>query len=242
MDEVFGHPRLAAVYDALDPDRSDLLPYLDAAVEFGAQRVLDLGCGTGVLALLLAVRGCDVVGVDPAAASLAVARGKPGADRVRWIDGDATSLAHADIGGFDLATMTANVAMAIAEDAQWAAALHASATALRPGGHLLFESRVPAAHAWERWTREQTWRTAEVPGEGRVEAWVEVSGISWPRLGITNNFAFADGTKLTSESTLRFRERDELADDLDQAQLDLLDVRDVPDRPGREWLFVARRR
>ncbi len=43
MDEVFGHPRLAAVYDALDPDRSDLLPYLDTSAEFGATRVLDLG-------------------------------------------------------------------------------------------------------------------------------------------------------------------------------------------------------
>ncbi len=106
----------------------------------------------------------------------------------------------------------------------------------------MFESRVPAAHAWERWTRQQTWHTANVPGEGRVEAWVEVSGISWPRLDITNNFAFADGTQLTSDSTLRFRERDEVGADLDQAQLDLLDVRDVPDRPGREWLFVARRR
>jgi len=242
MDEEFGHPRLAAVYDALDPDRSDLLPYLGAAAEFGATRVLDLGCGTGVLALLLAGRGCDVVGVDPAAASLAVARGKPGADQVRWIDGDASSLADVDIGAFDLVTMTANVAMFLAEDAQWVAALRALAAALRPRGHLVFESRVPAAHAWERWTREQTWHTADVPGEGRVEAWVEVSGISWPRVGITNNFAFADGTLLTSDSALRFREREELADDLDQARLDLVDVRDVPDRPGREWLFVARRR
>ena len=31
-------------------------------------------------------------GVDPAAASLDVARAKPSADAVRWIDGDATSL------------------------------------------------------------------------------------------------------------------------------------------------------
>ena len=83
VDEEFRHPRLAAIYDALDPDRSDLDAYLGIAAELGARRVVDVGCGTGSLALMLADRGCDVVAVDPAAASLAVARNKPGAQRVR---------------------------------------------------------------------------------------------------------------------------------------------------------------
>ncbi len=77
VDEEFRHPRLAALYDALDPDRGDLQAYVDLVVELGADRVLDVGCGTGRLALMLAAGGYDVVGVDPAAASLAVARAKP---------------------------------------------------------------------------------------------------------------------------------------------------------------------
>jgi ubiquinone/menaquinone biosynthesis C-methylase UbiE len=60
--------------------------------EFGARTVLDVGCGTATFACLLVARGIEVVGVDPATASLEVARAKPGADRVRWIHGDATML------------------------------------------------------------------------------------------------------------------------------------------------------
>ncbi|WP_030596105.1 class I SAM-dependent methyltransferase, partial [Streptomyces anulatus] len=77
-DDCFGHPRLAGIYDPLDPDRSDLGAYLRIARELGARQVLDIGCGTGVFALLLAGRGVDVVGVDPAQASVDVARAKPG--------------------------------------------------------------------------------------------------------------------------------------------------------------------
>jgi ubiquinone/menaquinone biosynthesis C-methylase UbiE len=82
-------PRLAALYDPLDPDRSDLDVYLDIAHEFGAQRMLDIGCGTGTFALLAAARGIEVTGLDPDAESLDVARAKPGSERVRWIHGDA---------------------------------------------------------------------------------------------------------------------------------------------------------
>ena len=112
-DAIFEHPRLAAMYDALDPDRSDLEVYRAIADELGARRVLDVGCGTGTLALLLADTGLEVTGVDPANASLDVARAKPGAERVRWIHGDATALPPLEV---DLATMTGNAAQAIVDE------------------------------------------------------------------------------------------------------------------------------
>ena len=80
-DAAFDDPRLAAIYDALDPDRSDLDAYLAMVDEFGIRSVVDLGCGTGVFAILLAERAVRVIGVDPAGASLDVARAKPGAGR-----------------------------------------------------------------------------------------------------------------------------------------------------------------
>jgi 2-polyprenyl-3-methyl-5-hydroxy-6-metoxy-1,4-benzoquinol methylase len=72
-DAHFELPRLAEIYDPLDPDRSDLDAYADVAGEFGARTVLDIGCGTGTFACLLAGRGLEVTAVDPAAASLGAA-------------------------------------------------------------------------------------------------------------------------------------------------------------------------
>ena len=73
-DAIFEEPWLAEIYDELDPDRSDLDAYAAMAGEFGAESVLDVGCGTGTLACLLAGRGLEVIAVDPAAACLEVAR------------------------------------------------------------------------------------------------------------------------------------------------------------------------
>ncbi|MFJ3194611.1 class I SAM-dependent methyltransferase [Streptomyces griseoviridis] len=239
MDACFAEPRLAAIYDALDPDRTDLDAYLGMAREFGARRVLDIGCGTGVFALLLAGRGVEVVGVDPARASVDVARGKPGGERVRWCDGDATTLPPLRV---DLATMTANVAQGIVDPVAWHGTLRAAHAALRPGGRLVFETRDPAGRAWERWNRADSETVTEVPGVGAVRSWVELTEVRRPLVTFRWTYEFAsDGAVLTSDSTLRFRERDEVEGELAATGFVLDEVRDAPDRPGREFVFVARR-
>lgn len=238
-DECYGHPRLAAIYDLLDPDRGDLDAYLRIAEEFDARRVLDIGSGTGVFALLLAARGIEVVGVEPALASVDVARAKPGGEEVRWIHGDATDLPPLRA---DLATMTANVAQQISGPRAWRETLRGVHEALRPGGRLVFETRDPAARAWEEWNRETSFRVTELPGGGSVESWVRVTGVDGPLVTFRWTYVFAaDGEVLTSDSTLRFREREEVARDLAAHGYVVEAVRDAPDRPGREFVFVARR-
>jgi SAM-dependent methyltransferase len=241
-DSVFDDPRLAAIYDALDPDRSDLEPYVAMVDEFGAGDVLDLGCGTGVFALLLALRGVRVIGVDPAKASVDVARGKPGAERVTWIDGDASAI-PADL-TVDMVTMTANVAQVFLTDADWFATLAAVHAALRPRGRLVFETRDPAKRAWEGWTEEATRSTTTVPGVGPVTDWVQVTDVVDDGRFVTfdsPNVFEADGTVITSTSTLRFRTQADVEDALRATGFAVDEVRDAPDRPGRELVFVARK-
>jgi hypothetical protein len=54
-------------------------------------------------------------------------------------------------------------------------------------------------------------------------------------------FFESDGAVLTSDSTLRFREREEVEATLVGNGFSVEDVRDAPDRPGREFVFYARR-
>lgn len=238
-DAHFEERRLAEIYDPLDPDRSDLDAYAAIVAEFDARSVLDVGCGTGTFACLLAGRGVDVIGLDPAAASLGVARSKPGADRVRWVRRDAASLPPVQV---DLVTMTGNVAQVFLTDRDWELVLCGAHRALRPGGRLVFETRDPARKAWLEWNRETSRARTAIPGVGDVETWVEVTGVRGDLVSFRSVFVFeADGAVMTSESTLRFRRREEVADSLASAGFALEDVRDAPDRPGRELVFIARR-
>ncbi|HEY3922835.1 MAG TPA: class I SAM-dependent methyltransferase [Gaiellaceae bacterium] len=239
VDAAYAHPRLAAVYDSFERDRRDLDAYAAIAEELGARRVLDIGCGTGTFAVLLASRGFEVVAVDPAEASLDVARKKRGADLVRWLDGDATALPTLQV---DLVTMTGNVAQAIVEPEAWQQALGGMRDAMRPGGHLVFETRDPAYRGWQEWTRTRTHRVLDIADIGPVERWIELLDVSLPLITFRGTYVFhRDGETLTSDSTLRFRERDEVETDLAAAGYVLQAVRDASDRPGRECVFIAQR-
>lgn len=238
-DPIFDHPRLAAIYDALEPDRSDLVPYLELAQQIGARCVADLGCGTGVLALRLAGLGLQVYAVDPAGASLAVAQCKNGASRVQWIHGDAAALPSLTT---DLVLMTGNAAQAVISDDDFSGMLHSVYRSLKPGGTFAFESRIPGRRAWLSWTGENTRRTTSLTDAGNVETWVQLRKVDGPLVSFRWTFIFdADGERLLSDSTLRFRERDEITGQLEAAGFEVTAIREAPDRPGHEYVFIARK-
>jgi len=81
-----------------------------------------------------------------------------------------------------------------------------------------------------------------LPGVGAVERWCELVDVRWPLVTFRETCVFvADGAVLTSESSLRFRERGEVQAQLEEQGYVVTDVRDASDRPGRELVFVAER-
>lgn len=198
-DAIFAHPRLARIYDAFDGDRGDLSAYLAIAEEVRARRVIDVGCGTGTLATLLARKA-------------------------------------------DLATMTGNVAQVLLTDDDWARALQAIHAALRPNGYLVFETRRPECRAWEEWAADVDPVTLDIPGSGHVERRLAVTDVSLPFVSFQYTYRFlSGGDVVTSNSTLRFRSRDEVESSLNANGYRVLDVHEAPDRPGREYVFIAGR-
>ena len=92
---------------------------VDAARITPGERVLDLACGTGNAALLAAMRGAQVTGLDPAERLLEVAAGRARSAglEISWTPGTATELPFPD-GAFDAVLSVFGVIFAVpAEDA-----------------------------------------------------------------------------------------------------------------------------
>ena len=238
-DAIFSHPRLAVIYDALDGKRTDLEVYAAIVDELGARLVLDIGCGTGTLACQLAAKGVEVVGLDPAAASIEVAQRKPHAEQVRWIVGDVEALPPLQV---DLVVMTGNVAQVFLSDDEWQRVLRCVHSVLKPGGYLVFESRDPAQEAWKYWNRKTSYAVVDLKGVGSVEHWVEVTSVDLALVSFRWTYVFAnDEQTLVSDSTIRFSGKEHNLDALTSAGFKIEDVRDAPDRPGQEHIYVAKK-
>ncbi|WP_430779840.1 class I SAM-dependent methyltransferase [Actinoplanes sp. G11-F43] len=169
-------------------------------------RVLDLGCGTGRLAVAMAADGHEVTAVDPAPASLAAARRRSGAARVRWIEGSYEVLPAQS---FDAAFMTGHVVQHLS-DQEWTGALKALRDALVTDGRLIFDGQDPSGRPWAHWGRESTERPIVLADGSTVWAWTERSEPDGDVVPVAHHYRFEDGLELTSTATLRFRDETEL--------------------------------
>ncbi|KND61823.1 putative methyltransferase [Candidatus Burkholderia verschuerenii] len=244
---LYDDARLVALYDTLNPAAADTAFYV--ALAESAEHVVDLGCGTGLLACELATRGYRVTGIDPSPRMLQVARHRPEGKRVTWIEGDAGALAF--VGPVDLLLMTGHVAQVFLDDAALLATLKAARRAVWPGGRIAFESRHPMARAWEAWTPEASRRQVKAPDGGSVGIWQERHAAPDPltdgRVAFTTHYRFEEngGETLEARSELRFWTRDELARLLNQAGFARIDWygdwnRAPLDDTSREMIAVAR--
>ncbi|WP_427920165.1 class I SAM-dependent methyltransferase [Streptomyces sp. cg40] len=202
VDRSFGDMSLAELYDGLNPWGAGDDFYLDLVM--AARAVLDVGCGTGKL--LHRARGEGhggrLTGIDPAAAMLVQARRRePG---VEWVLGELRSAAWR--AEFDLVVMTGHAFQVLVQDEELRFALRAVRDALTPGGRFVFETRNPAARAWESWTPDRARQLTDADGSV-VKVWHEVETVPAAEDRVTFTETFEGGCwprPQVSRSTLRF--------------------------------------
>jgi 2-polyprenyl-3-methyl-5-hydroxy-6-metoxy-1,4-benzoquinol methylase len=240
----FRHPRLVEVYDAeFAWSREDDF-FLAVVDETPSARVVDLGCGTGRLALGLAAAGHRVTGVDPARASLDAARAKPDAHRVTWVEGTSQSLAEA---AFDVAVMTSHVAQFLVDEEDWRGTLGDLRRSLVPGGRLVFDTRDPRARLWERWTPLHSRRAVTLQDETVVDVWTDVTAVQDDTVSVTLHYVLPGVEELVSTATMRFRSEADVRAAVSEAGFDVEHVyggwnRESVGSGDGELLVLARRR
>jgi len=193
---------IAEIYDVVSPWAEDYEFYLSLAGQRPCD-VLDLGCGTGTLCCALAERGHRVTGAEPAPAMLAVARTKPHAEQVEWVESNAQS--YSSQRRFDLIIMTGHAFQILLTDADMLAAFKTMRGHLREHGTVAFETRTPRMD----WAGEWSARVPVVRalrGMQFVET-LQVIGNEGEFISFQTSYRFAHET-ITTESTLRFPSRD----------------------------------
>lgn len=115
------------------------LDWIDAQVHLSGQRVIDVGCGGGILAESMARRGADVLGVDLSVKPLRVAQlhaMDAGLDNLAYREVAIEALAAEAPGSFDVVTC-----MEMLEHVpEPASVVRACATLVRPGGWVFFST------------------------------------------------------------------------------------------------------
>jgi SAM-dependent methyltransferase len=186
-EDHFG-PHVAERYDESSADMFDpavVEPVVDFLEDLaGDGAALELGIGTGRIALPLAQRGVRVHGIDLSEAMVAQLRAKPGGDEIPVTIGDfATTRVD---GTFSLAYVVFNtIGNLTTQDAQVACFQNVAAH-LEPGGRFVIEVGVPGLRTLPPGERFQVFDFGE-SHVGIDEYDVENQGL------ISHHFSFADG-------------------------------------------------
>lgn len=240
---MYSDADIAALYDVMNPWDGARFPadafFTDLVMAAGS--VLDVGCGTGSMLHDARDRGHTgrFAGIDPDPAALDRARRRTD---IEWVLGTAADAAWDR--EFDLATMTSHAFQCLIGDDEVRASLGAIRAALVDGGRFAFDTRHPAARAWEGWNNGSE---VEDPAGRTLRVAHHVESVVGDVVTMTETTSDLDGTELhVGRGRLRFLDVPTLGGFLTEAGFTIEAQYGNADRgpvtdASREILTIARR-
>jgi SAM-dependent methyltransferase len=141
----------ASLYDGIfasvDEDQIDLLESLAG----DPPRALELGIGTGRLALPLAGRGAEVTGIDISDEMVAKLQEKPGGEQIEVVMGDFAEVGVE--GSFPLIYLAFNTLFGLLDQERQIACFHNVAAHLEPGGRFVLDCFVPDMTRFDKFNK-----------------------------------------------------------------------------------------
>jgi SAM-dependent methyltransferase len=217
-DGYFGE-RVAAGYDESSADMFEPA-VVDAAVDVlaelaGGGQALELGIGTGRIALPLAARGVPVHGIDLSRAMVSRMRAKPGGDAIGVAIGNfATTRVD---GLFSVAYLVFNTIMNLTTQQAQVACFRNAAAHLEPGGCFVIEVGVPDLRRLPPGQNVVPWQVSptrwafdlyDVATQGMSSNYIEVAGGRGEYWSIPFRYVWPAELDLMAQlAGLRLRER-----------------------------------
>ncbi|MBX6768976.1 MAG: class I SAM-dependent methyltransferase [Actinomadura rubrobrunea] len=186
---------LADVYDqwvvGVRNDTEQVVSFLaKLAEETGRAPLLELGIGTGRVALPLAERGYEVWGIEASDAMIERLRAKPGSDAITVVRGDFADVAPE--GPFGVVFVVFNTFFGLADQDEQVRCFQNAAARLRDGGAFVVQAFVPDV------ARFESGMTMEVAKDGDTSMHLgmsrhdRVAQLVWPRYEMRSNGSSTD--------------------------------------------------
>lgn len=185
--------------------------YRDLAVASGGP-VVELGVGTGRIAIPTAAAGVEVIGIDVVPEMLAVGRARAEAagvsPRLRFVEGDMRTFSL-DV-PVPLVTIPFRAFLHNLEDEDQLATLRACHRALQPGGRLALNVFNPDLSIATRWAAKSARHYEPFDAAGRIEAHHDFD-VAIPRRTVTSKLRWREGGAVRQGTlTLRYVTREEM--------------------------------
>jgi SAM-dependent methyltransferase len=202
---LYSDAEAASLYNALNPWGASDAFYLSLVM--ASPSVLDVGCGTGNMLHRARADGHAgrLTGIDPDRAALDVARRR---GDIEWVEGTAAAMTWDR--EFELAVMMGHAFQCLITDDEIRESLAAIRRALVDGGRFVFETRNPAARAWERWNPDHATDVVDPAGRA-VRVTHQVLSVDGDVVTLTETTSDRDGTVLrVDRGSLRFLDAEAL--------------------------------